>query len=74
MKGKYFANEDHIKYYKYLEDLRKSGVTNMYGAAPYLYGHFPDIEAIEDACCILAEWMENYSELADRFNWNSDDN
>ena len=47
------------KYWLFLEDLRKSGVTNMYGASPYLEGAFnlTKYEAHE----ILADWMHNYN-------------
>lgn len=47
------------KYWIYLEDLRKSGVTNMYGATPYLRTEF-DLSSCE-ARTILADWMENYN-------------
>lgn len=45
-------------YYVYLEELRRSGITNMYHAAPYLASAFglTNGEAVE----ILAEWMQNY--------------
>ena len=46
------------KYWLYLEHLRRSGVTNMYGAAPYLMKAF-DISK-NDAVRILADWMQNY--------------
>lgn len=43
----------------YLENLRRSGVTNMYGAAPYLAVEFNlDIKMAQN---ILAEWMRNYN-------------
>jgi len=29
-------NEEWIEYYVYLEELRQSGETNMFGATPYL--------------------------------------
>ncbi len=45
-------------YWLFLEELRKSGVTNMYGAAPYLMEAF-DISKNE-AIKILADWMRNY--------------
>lgn len=47
------------KYWIYLENLRKSGITNMYGAAPYLEKAF-DLEPAE-ARKILADWMSNYN-------------
>lgn len=65
--NKYQINEDHIKYYQYLEHLRKSGKTNMYGASLWLeseYGLDKD-----KARTILAEWMNNYNELNTRFGW-----
>lgn len=48
------------KYWIYLENLRKSGVVNMYEAAPYLQKTFDlgDKEAIK----ILADWMKNYKQ------------
>lgn len=47
------------KYWIYLEALRKSGVINMYGAAPYLMSEF----AIDkhEAYEILKNWMNNYN-------------
>ena len=46
------------KYWLYLEDLRVSGVTNMYGAVPYLTQAFPELSVIE-ATDILVDWMHN---------------
>lgn len=46
------------KYWLYLEALRKSGQTNMYGAAPYLAQEF-DL-SMKAATSILVEWMEKY--------------
>ena len=43
----------------YLENLRRSGVTNMYGAAPYLAEYF-DL-TLEEADQILRRWMRNYN-------------
>lgn len=48
------------KYWLYLEDLRKSGVTNMFGAVPYLMEAFELTK--EEARKILSDWMENYNE------------
>ena len=47
------------KYWIYLENLRRSGITNMFGAGPYLMEEFglSSSEARE----ILADWMENYN-------------
>lgn len=47
------------KYWIFLENLRRSGVCNMYGAVPYLMEEF-DIGSAE-AQDILVDWMENYN-------------
>lgn len=31
------------EYFTYLEELRHSGITNMYGAVPYLQRAFPEL-------------------------------
>lgn len=47
------------KYWIFLEKLRRSGVTNMYGAGPYLEEAF-DLNKFE-ARVILMDWMEHYN-------------
>ncbi len=47
-------------YFKYLTKLRDSGVTNMFGAAPYLMAEFGlDKRTARE---ILAKWMKSFSE------------
>mgnify|MGYP001166297077 CR=1 FL=1 len=46
------------EYFAYLEDLRKSGVTNMFGAAPYLQEMFDLTEKTSKQ--VLSEWMRSY--------------
>ncbi len=48
------------EYYEFLDELRESGVTNMFGAGQYLVDEF----AIEDdeASDILIDWMHTFSE------------
>lgn len=48
---------------QYLEDLRQSGETNMFGAVPYLESEF-DIDR-EQGVTILSFWMKNYQSLID---------
>ena len=48
------------KYWIYLENLRKSGVVNMFGAAPYLQKTF-DL-GYKEATEILRDWMKNYKQ------------
>ena len=51
--------EDSKQYFDYLEILRKSGVTNMFGAAPYLQQEFGLTR--QDAREVLMAWMKTYS-------------
>jgi hypothetical protein len=46
------------EYYAYLESLRDSGVTNMWGAAPFLQYEFGI--SYEDAKNILVDWIKSY--------------
>ena len=52
------VEEEHLEY---LDDLRESGVTNMYGARPYLLDAFPELTK-EEAREILLYWMRSFSE------------
>ena len=47
------------EYWIFLEELRRSGITNMFGAAPYLALAF-DIDE-KEARKILSDWMKNYN-------------
>lgn len=60
-------NEAWVKYYKTLESIRKSGIVNMWGAAPVL----AEWEGItqELAKSVLMSWIANYDALNKRFNW-----
>lgn len=56
-----FCNEEELtEYLAYLDDLRLSGKTNMYGAASYLQQEF-DLSR-KEAREILFYWMETFSE------------
>ena len=57
-------NEEWYEYYEYLEELRQSGVTNMFGASPYLVSRFG--LGRREARKVLSNWMENYEELVER--------
>ena len=54
-------NKEWIPHYIYLEALRTSGVTNMFGASPYLAAA-TDLSSSE-ASNVLVSWMENYEAL-----------
>lgn len=47
------------KYWIFLEKLRRSGETNMYGAVPYLMREF-DL-GHDEARDILVTWIEHYN-------------
>lgn len=47
------------KYWIYLEKLRRSGDTNMFGATPYLMAEFG--LSRQEAIKILSDWMKNYN-------------
>jgi hypothetical protein len=49
----------------FLDNLRESGETNMFGAAPYLECAFPDMTR-RQAREIVAEWMRTFSNEAIR--------
>ena len=48
------------EYFEYLDQLRESGVTNMFGATPYLVEEFGVDRST--ARRILTEWMRSFSE------------
>jgi hypothetical protein len=53
------AKQDRTEYFDYLDALRESGVTNMFGAVPYLLDQFEELTKME-AQRILINWMETY--------------
>jgi hypothetical protein len=46
------------QYFKYLDYLRESGKTNMFGARPYLMNEFLELSK-DEAEKILTEWMKS---------------
>jgi hypothetical protein len=48
------------KHLIYLDDLRESGVTNMYGAGAYLVERFSITK--KEAHAILSHWMKTFEE------------
>jgi hypothetical protein len=53
-----FVTDDHLIF---LDALRESGATNMYGASPYLERHFK-IKDKNKAIAILSYWMKSFSD------------
>ena len=50
--------EEHLLY---LDQLRESGVTNMFGAVPYILLEFPDLSE-QQAKQVLIYWMKTFSD------------
>ena len=46
----------------YLDDLRESGVTNMFGAGAYLMSTFGGEINLRESRTILTYWMESFGE------------
>lgn len=51
------VEDEHLEY---LDELRESGITNMFGATPYLQNAF-DLNR-NDAGTILKYWMKSFGE------------
>ena len=56
-----------IKCFDYLERLRQSGVTNMFGACPYLERRFKISH--RGASNVLTKWMKNYEDIKEQRGW-----
>ena len=54
-------NELKEEIFAFLDELRESGITNMYGAGSYIRYAFPEIGAAESRT-LLKEWMDTFSE------------
>jgi hypothetical protein len=51
-------NKLEVKYKEFLDDLRESGITNMFGASSYLEDAF-GLER-KEAQTILSQWMREF--------------
>jgi len=54
-------NPEWREHYIFLEMLRGTGATNMFGATPYLVEHC-DLDR-RTASKVLQSWMDNYDQL-----------
>lgn len=68
MNEKYPIKEEWEVYYNVLESIRESGITNMFGSAPYLKEFCPELSRTE-ANEILCNWIHNYSALNEKYGW-----
>jgi hypothetical protein len=48
------------KHLNYLDNLRKSSITNMFGARHYLMNYYPELTK-EEAGEIMKYWMDNFN-------------
>ena len=53
-----YLTEEHLLY---LDKLRQSGVTNMFGAVPYILLEFPDLSE-QQAKQVLLYWMKTFTD------------
>lgn len=53
-------DDNKEEYFVYLDNLRDSGVTNMFGAAPYLMSEFGLQK--KEADSFVLEWMDTYND------------
>ena len=58
------VTEEHLLY---LDQLRKSGVTNMFGAVPFILLEFPALSE-QQAKQVLIYWMKTFSDRHPRRN------
>ena len=65
---KYPIKSELTKYNKAREVIRESGITNMFGAAPYLREVFPELSRMESNE-VLCNWIENYDTLSEIYGW-----
>ena len=54
--------QEHLDY---LDQLREYGITNMYGARPYLMQEYPELDN-EESKEIMNYWMKNFDENGTR--------
>lgn len=70
MSDKYPIREDWEYYYNTLEDIRQSGIINMWGADIPLKQSCPELSK-KEAQEILVNWIHNYNELNKKYNWRN---
>ena len=58
-------NAEWNDYYIFLENLRKSGVVNMFGARPFLAKYMELDDDPPNPSTVLASWMKNYDALVE---------
>ena len=52
--------EKEQEVFQFLDDLRDSGVTNMFGARPYVEEEFPELG--KESSTYLSKWMSTFED------------
>ena len=56
-------NTTELQVFIYLDELKESGITNMFGATPYIVDHFgSDKIDFDTAKEYLIKWMNSYNQ------------
>lgn len=63
----YPINHAWDDYYEMLESIRMSGITNMWGASPYLAALARISRKLAEK--VLLSWISNYNELHAQLSW-----
>ena len=53
-------DKERAEVFEYLDNLRLSGITNMFGAGPYIVARFDWRYTRDEARGLLKEWMASY--------------
>jgi len=56
-----FESDDQQSVFEYLDELRASGATNMFGALPYMISAFDYLPKVK-LSMYLGQWMGTFSE------------
>lgn len=64
------TTEQTAEYFEFLDELRESGQTNMFGARPYLMRKFPELAEGrgEAAGKVLSHWMSTFDPSVTAFD------
>ena len=65
-------DKEDKSYFEYLDNLRDSGITNMFEAVPYLINEYPELST-DEAKQILLDWINSFSERYETKRVNLDD-
>ena len=68
MSDKRPINPDWEDYYNTLEEIRSSGICNMWEGDKYLRVYYPKLDK-EQSTEILLNWIDNYNDLTKLYHW-----